>query len=227
MVFTTEKIPYPLNFGIDLSNYINLVNSSELYNYIQKLEENQIDFLITPISTNDQLSRGNVLKGQFSEPIFFDDYLLFSYEWKGRIISKLHDGDLNNLNECDGLVQMDLDYSNHLCTKAISLNFPNYDSKNNFLFAKLLKNFLTNNPDRQVHIQVELSEQGWNQVNNLLTILGYPENLSFFLKMCGNVPEEVISFILLKIIINLENIEPIHYTQYQSGDNSFFYFYNQ
>lgn len=194
MVFTTDKIPYPLNFGLDLSRYSDLIISNSIQilpDLISKLDEQNLDYIICPISLSDREIRINSLKN-FTSPIFIDDYSLFAYEWRNKFTSKIHNEDLINFSE--DLIKMDFDYASHIGAKFTLINLDQLVNSNInfnfFLFNKNLKKFLTENPDKYLSLQLPLNEAGlilWEKIQSELNFL---ENLSLVLEIKPDLPDE-------------------------------------
>jgi type II protein arginine methyltransferase len=194
MVFTTDKIPYPLNFGLDLSRYSDLIISNSIQilpDLISKLDEQNLDYIISPVSLSDRETRINSIKN-FTTPIFIDDYSLFAYEWRNKFSSKIHNDDLVNLNE--DLIKMDFDYAGHIGAKYTLINLDPFVNSNIncnfFLLNKNLKKFLTENPDKHISLQLPLSEAGLILWEKIQSELNYLENLSLVLEIKPDLPDE-------------------------------------
>jgi len=202
MGFTTDKIPYSLEFGLDLSYYNEskeFFHSNTMYELIRKLEEFKVDFVISNVSVKDHDLRHQAINQYIaSYPVFLNDSFLFSYEWKNKFRGKLHDVDLTSIKENSQLIKIDLDYCNHISSKYIVSNLiPNVveDPLDNFLFCKLIKKFFNENPDKQIYITVELSKEGLENLKVIQSQLGYNDNLGVILKINPNLPELVIEII--------------------------------
>jgi hypothetical protein len=193
MGFSTEKIPYPLNFGLDLSNYEIFFDSDNVISDVaSKLNDLKIDYIISNVSIKNQNIRHDSLQN-FTKPIFIHDYSLFSYEWKNKFIGKLHDEDVEKIKEYHDLIKIDLEYNIHISSKSIITKI--YHSvEDKFIFCKLMRRFFTDNPDKLVNVIVPFTSEGLNQWNQLQSEMGGLDNLGLILEIQPNLPDEVSLF---------------------------------
>ena len=194
MSFRDEKIPYPLHFGLDIPYNYHKFDQKIIFNYFSKLDEIKFDYLICTVSIEDLKVRTNGISNNFS--IYLNDYLLLSYEWKNKFVAKIHENDVTDLKNNYELIQNDMEYANHINTKYIVINFKIEMNNDLVLFSKLLRGFLTKNPDKQIFIIFDLdlgdNLRFWNQI---LSLCCYPPNLGVILRIQPDLPKEVIYFI--------------------------------
>ena len=202
MGFTTDKIPYSLEFGLDLSHYNSsdeFFHSNHLYEIVRKQDEFKIDFIISNVSYKDQKIRNQALiENEINFPIFLNDCFLFSHEWKNKFRGKLHDVDLISIESNNQLIKMDLDFCNHVSSKFIVSNLSANiieKSLDNFLFCKIIKKFFTDNPDKQINISVDFNIEGLKYIKIIQSQLGYIENLGVILKIHPDLPDQVRKYI--------------------------------
>jgi hypothetical protein len=189
MGFTTDNIPYPLNIGIDISNIINALDNNLISDCVMKLEENNLDFIISPISSFNKNERINALN-EMLHPIFLDDFILLSHEWKNKFVSELHHEDLLDLSSNENLIYQDFEYANHIYCRSVIFDYISYESKELFLLSKMIKN-LSYFPDRQINFIFDFNYEDLLKWKKLNAIVGYAENLSIILNILPDLPEEL------------------------------------
>jgi hypothetical protein len=186
MGFSSETIPYTINVGIDISAIKNDFDSTSLIDFITSLEDKKIDYIISNVSIGDQETRRNNLK-EINNPFFLDDYMLFGHEWRTKFAAKIHQEDIENIKNNFDLIEQDLDYACHINAKHININF----SKNIFLFSKIIKTFIYKNPDRQINVIIDLTEEGMNDWVLLHKSLDYNLSVGVITRILPDLPEEV------------------------------------
>lgn len=189
MVFLTEKIPYGINVGLDLSDvYLN----QSLFDAITKLEEFQIDYLVNHVSIeNSQIKKDYLNSENFNNTIYLDEYLLFSNEWKNKFVGKLYDEDIQNINNKNSheLLQNDIEYNYHVNSRYIITTYPK-NSNQRFSFNKLLRKFINDYPERHVNIIIDFSKEGLSEWKQIQSELGYLENVGIVLNFRADLPEQ-------------------------------------
>jgi hypothetical protein len=158
---------------------------------VTKLNELKIDYLISNVSIKNQIIRKESIQN-FTIPIFLNDYSLLSYEWKNKFIGKTHDEDINEIKNNYELIKMDMDYCNHIGSKFIITKIYNDSEEGKYYFAKIIKRFILENPDKLVNVIVSFSKQGLQDWNRLQSELGSIENLGLILDLHPDLPDEVI-----------------------------------
>lgn len=182
MGFNVENIPYLLTLGLDLEN----IDPNQIFDYITKLQELKIDYLVTNISVPDKETRKQALK-DFSSPIFVDDYSLFAHEWKQKFVAKLHKDDFIDLENNFDIIYQDLEYSNHVSSRFMIFHY----SEQLFLMSKMIRKFLLTNPERQINFIIDFTEEGLVKWKKLYSQLGYLENIGLILRFQADLPGDV------------------------------------
>ncbi len=190
MGFQDGKIPYPLYFGLDIPYYYHKLDQKTVFSYFSKLDEIKFDYLISNISIEDTKIRSNGVNNNF--PIYLNDYLLFSQEWKSRFVAKLHDNDCCDIKSNYEIMLNDLEYASHISTRYIIINFKIEMFNDLVIFSKLIRTFISKSPEKQVYIVFDLDSgdnlRFWNQIQSLC---GYLPNLGVILRIQPDLPKEV------------------------------------
>jgi len=142
MVFTVENIPYPLIVGISLNYNTHSFNKNIIFDFVQKLEELKLDYIQCHVSNHLIHERKNYVSMQtISEisPVYLDDYLLFSYEWRDRFAAKLHVSDFDNFEENLDIISGDMEFSNHINAKHVTIPLTTNLRENIPKVSKLIK----------------------------------------------------------------------------------------
>lgn len=190
MGFSNDKIPYDLVFGLDVTTYSDSFANNLLMDIIDKLDEYKIDYVISNVSINCQKSRKESLTN-FAYPIFLNDYSLLSYEWKNKLVGKLHSADIENFQNNLDVIEIDVEYCNHINTRYILSDIPDNIYENLFSYVKMFKRFLSNSQDRMLNFIIDFNEQGLKAWQIIHSEFGYSENISVVLKMNADLPSEV------------------------------------
>ncbi len=174
MVITSENVPFGLSIGLDLTQ-----NEEYSYDfastYIATLQELNIDYIVSPISVQNQEIRRNLVKaekainnqttldknniGKIEKPIFVNDFQMKFFYWKNKFISKIHDIDLTDIPNNFDIITQDLNYANYI------------NSKSSIIEIDLEKIFLKDKPNlileksENEEIQINLNENKLNIYN--------------------------------------------------------------
>jgi hypothetical protein len=195
MVFMTEKIPYSLNIGVDLSYYGDLFFNYSieiLPDILTKINQLNLDYFVTNISRRDRkLDINFSSQMEIQSPIFIDDYSLFAYEWKNKHVGRIHDVDMIDFMNNQEKFKADLEYLAHINSKFILIRFDSLVSTGEaFLFNKMVKRFLTENPDKQIHLIIDLTEDGLKSWGKIYSSLGHIDNIGLVLQISSDLPSE-------------------------------------
>jgi hypothetical protein len=186
MVFSKDNIPYTLSVGLDISTNKDIIKTNKLFDLISKCEEYKIDYIISNISINDDNTRSEI-HNNFNEPIYIDDYLLFSHEWKNSFVCKIHGEDVKHLSSKYNLILQDLEYASHISCKNIIIEFSN----DIFKFLKLIKFYLNKYPDRPISVIMDLTEEALYKWRIFAKAIDFNPLVSVTLRILPDLPEEV------------------------------------
>lgn len=142
MVFTVENIPYPLIMGLSVNYNTHCFNKNLIFEFVQKLEENKFDYIQCNVSMQEINEKKKFLKmdtNNESNPVYLDDYLLFSYEWRDKFATKLHQTDVESLQENMDIIMGDIEFSNHINSRHLTIPLTNNMRENIPKLTKLIK----------------------------------------------------------------------------------------
>jgi hypothetical protein len=145
MVFSVENIPYPLIIGVSLNYNTHNFNNNLIFDFVQKLEETKFDYIQCHVSRGELSEKKKFLKMENcldSNPVYLDDYLLFSYEWRDRFAAKLHQADLELFQDNIDIILGDIEFSNHINSKHLTITLTGSMRENIPTLTKLLKSVL-------------------------------------------------------------------------------------
>lgn len=208
-------IPYSLDIGIDVSSLCQ-TNINDVFKLIKTSAFSDYNYIITHISISDQELRKQYFIHP-TYPVFLDDYYESTASiLKSQFIAKLHYSDLVSISLNHNLIIQDLNYCNHISTKAILLKYPeSLSSNDNFRFISLMASFIQFNPDRCIQIEVDYSKQGLFAWKKIYSQLAYSSNLCLVLNIKPDIPEDnnilsqfcanQIAFVVIPISLFLTN----------------------
>jgi len=142
MVFSVENIPYPLIIGVSVNYNTHNFNKSLIFDFVQKLEETKFDYIQCHVSRaelNEKKKFSKMETSLDSNPVYLDDYLLFSYEWRDKFAAKFHQADLEPIQDNIDIILGDMEFSNHINSKHLTMPLTNSMKENIPILAKLLK----------------------------------------------------------------------------------------
>jgi hypothetical protein len=185
MGFKVDNIPYGLNFGLDLESY-NL-KQEQISNAVFALEANKLDFLINPISLGGHTNTTN----SNDIPIFLDDFMLFSYEWKDKFITKVRTEHI--MAKQYDLISQDIEYSYHLSARSIIMDMrKDFSTEELYQLIRIMKKFINSYPEKTVNLIIDFDKNGLDKWKRIISMLGYIDNVSVCLRMGADLPEQVI-----------------------------------
>lgn len=142
MVFSVENIPYPLIMGMSINYSTHNFNKNVIFDFVQKLEECNFDYIqchVSKPSIKERKIYVSMEQNFENSPVYLDDYLLFSYEWRDKFAAKLHKTEFDQFEENLDIITGDIEYSNHINSKHITIPFTNNLQENIPKLAKLIK----------------------------------------------------------------------------------------
>jgi len=189
MGYQEKGIPYAIFFGLNINFSKHKLDNKTVSKYITGLKGINFDYVITNVSSESQDDRRSRVK---TSPTFINELLFSTRKWNYHHVTKLHLSDLKDYGNMD-LILQDIEFSNHLNSQFVVIDYQREFNINNFFFAnKFIKTITSEYKKNNFYLVLDMDRESLHLWYKLFSMCDYPQNLGIILKMGKEIPEESI-----------------------------------